>query len=153
MNRYSCNFAGNCEVDDSGIFETEADCQSNCKPSNLPPDLMYITEAYETRPWNELAPTDRRRIAKELLNQDLTAAEATRFLRAWQEGTYGVLLTEYPDFFWNNVTQEQLHQYLAELKPTSIRSGQSMIALATFPEFFEYRTALFALFEANDPIP
>ena len=66
MNRWSCNFSGECEQTADGAYHTVEQCQAACQGAEQK-DLLYIIGSYEPASALFLASSDQRRVLQELL--------------------------------------------------------------------------------------
>src|SRR5665647_1112857 len=83
--KYTCNFAGTCELDVHG-YSTQEECIQQCRPVEAK-DLIYLMLSYNLRDLEDLeklAPSDRLRLIREItgLSVQLSPPESYRMLVA-----------------------------------------------------------------------
>lgn len=130
MNRYSCNFKGDCEEDANGRYISRENCQRRCRGKEQK-EVSYSVFEYAPQEALQLAPSDQQEITKRLTGLSLTAADTRELFSVLDQEGYSVatvktLVAE------NNYTEllayglldhVKTHVPEGELRPLLIGSG------------------------------
>jgi len=72
--RYSCNYAGECEVDDQGEFASEAACLVNCAAQEAK-EINYLIFEYDWEAARVLAPSDLVAVVRRITGATIARGE------------------------------------------------------------------------------
>jgi hypothetical protein len=98
MPRFACSFAGQCEIDDEGDYESDASCRADCETVD-PEDreLAYITLQYDLETAMHLAPSDRVAFLRRLTGVTIPTTRTRDVIQTLNIGNeLGRLMDEFP---------------------------------------------------------
>jgi hypothetical protein len=91
MDRYSCNYAGKCEPDPNGPYESYVQCLEHCE-SRENKDLLYLIHEYDLESARMIAPSDQVVVLRRLTGVTVHPLDARDIIDAILTNDYETLV-------------------------------------------------------------